>query len=49
MSDILEKIGDAGHFDSEGGAGVAFQIDIQDAIGLTTQLPKLIEEIEEDL
>lgn len=47
--DILEAIGDAGHFDSEGGAGVAIQIDIQDAIGLTTQLPKLIAEAEEDL
>ena len=47
--DILESIGEAGKFDSDAGAGVAFQIGIQDAVGLTTQLPKLNEEIEEDL
>ncbi len=47
--DILEEIGEAAHFDTEDGAGVAFQIDIQDAVGLTSQLPRLFEELEEDL
>jgi len=47
--DILETICDAGQFDSEDGAGVAFQIGIEDAVGLMSQLPKLNKEIEEDL
>lgn len=43
---ILEKIADVGEFDSEQGAGIAFQIGIEDAVGLSTQLPRIIEEIE---
>ncbi|NVK18137.1 MAG: P-II family nitrogen regulator [Methylocystaceae bacterium] len=42
---ILEAIGAAGNFEEEQGAGLAFQIDIEDAIGLNTQLPKIMEEI----
>lgn len=42
---ILETICDAGDFDEEPGAGVAFQIDLEDAVGLTTQLPKIMEEV----
>ncbi|WP_135077992.1 P-II family nitrogen regulator [Terasakiella sp. SH-1] len=42
---ILEAICEAGNFDEEPGAGVAFQIDIEDAVGLNTQLPKIMEEI----
>ena len=44
--DILERIRDAGHMESERGAGVAFQLSIEDAVGLTTQLPTLKEELE---
>ena len=44
--DILERIGAAARVDEEGGAGVAFQIAIEDAVGLTTQLPVLREELE---
>ncbi len=47
--DILENICQVGHFDDEAGTGLAFQIAIEDAVGLVTQLPKLISEIEEDL
>jgi len=44
---ILEAIAEAGEFDTEPGSGVAFEIPIDDAIGLGTQLPTLREEIEE--
>ena len=47
--DILERIRDAGHMDSERGSGVAFQLAIEDAVGLTTQLPTLMEELENAL
>ncbi len=36
---VLERIRDAGRFDGEPGAGIAFQIDVEDAVGLSTQLP----------
>ncbi len=42
--DILKRICDAGRFDGEPGAGIAFQIDVEDAVGLTTQLPAIMEE-----
>ena len=47
--DILERIAEAGGMDQESGAGVAFQITIEDAVGLSTQLPRLMEELEGDL
>lgn len=46
---ILERIRDAGGFDEEPGTGMAFQVDIEDVVGLTTQLPVIIEELEEEL
>ena len=45
--DILERIRDAGRFEEEHGAGIAFQIPIEDAVGLVTQLPAIMEELEE--
>ncbi len=48
--DILEKIGTECRFDTDPGAGVAFQIDIEDAIGLRAQIETIEQEIgEEDL
>ncbi len=47
--DILERIAAAGGMDQEHGDGVAFQITIEDAVGLSTQLPKLMEELDEAL
>ena len=47
--DILERIRDAGRFDTKHGAGIAFQLDIEDAVGLVTQLPTIQEELEYDL
>ncbi len=45
--DILERIAEAGGMDQEHGDGVAFQINIEDAVGLSTQLPVLMEELKE--
>lgn len=46
---ILERIRDAGGFDSEPGAGIAFQLPIEDAVGLSTQVPALLDELEGEL
>ena len=42
---ILERIAAAGNMDTENGAGVAFQLTIEDAVGLSTQLPTLMREL----
>ena len=47
--DILEQIQGAGRFDEEPGSGVAFQIAVEDAVGLSSQLSALREELEEEL
>lgn len=46
---ILETIARAGRFDEEVGSGIAFQIDIEDAVGLTSQLPTIQSEIEDQI
>lgn len=46
--DILEQIGTACRFDVDPGAGVAFQIDIEDAIGLRAQIETIEKEIGEE-
>jgi hypothetical protein len=45
---ILEEIGAACRFDTDPGAGVAFQIDIEDAIGLRAQIRTIEREIGEE-
>lgn len=47
--DILETIAAAGRFDDEPGSGIAFQVAIEDAVGLKTQIPTLMHEIEEEV
>ncbi len=47
--DILETIALAGEFDEKPGTGIAFQIAIEDAVGMSTQAPTLLNEIEENL
>ena len=47
--DILERIRDAGNFETERGAGIAFQVDVEDAVGLDTQMPAIREELEREL
>ena len=46
---IVEGIAEAGDFENSKGAGVVLQIDIEDAIGLKSQLNAIKEEIEEQL
>lgn len=46
---ILEEIGKAARFDEDVGSGVAFQIDIEDAVGLTSQMKTIEKEIEEEI
>ena len=36
-----------GSFEQEPGAGIAFQVPIEDAVGLTTQLPTILDEVED--
>ena len=47
--DILERIRGAAGFDDEAGAGVAFQLAIEDVVGLSTQLPVMREKMGEAL
>ena len=47
--EILERIRDAAKLDDEPGAGVAFQIAIEDVVGLSTQMPVMRRELGEDL
>ncbi len=46
---ILEEIGRVGRFDDQSGAGIAIQIDIEDAVGVQHQIRELSETLEENL
>ncbi len=46
---ILETIATAGQFDEKPGSGIAFQIEIEDAVGLKTQAAAILHEIEEKI
>jgi nitrogen regulatory protein PII len=46
---ILEEIARAGDFDNSPGTGIAVQIDVEDAVGISHQLSVLADRIEEDL
>ena len=46
---ILETIGQVARFDEVPGKGIAFQVDIEDAVGLTTQLATIQSEIEDQI
>jgi len=44
---ILEKISSVGEFEEKPGTGIAFQIDVEDAVGISHQMRKLSQEVEE--
>jgi len=44
---ILEKVAAAGEFDETPGTGIAFQIDVEDAIGVRHQIEALSDALEE--
>jgi nitrogen regulatory protein PII len=46
---ILERIAEVGEFDEKPGSGIAFQIDVQDAVGVSHQIQKLASRVEEEL
>lgn len=46
---ILEKIAQVGEFEDKPGTGIAFQIDVEDAVGVEQQIRKLTEVVEEEL
>lgn len=46
---ILEKICSAGEFDSKAGTGIAFQVDVEDAVGVAHQVEKLTSVVEEEI
>ena len=46
---ILEEIATVGKFDESPGSGIAFQVDVEDAIGVQHQISALTEAVEEVL
>lgn len=46
---ILERIAEVAEFDEKPGTGIAFQIDVEDAIGVRHQVRDLTKVIEEEL
>ncbi|MCB1925793.1 MAG: P-II family nitrogen regulator [Gammaproteobacteria bacterium] len=46
---ILEKIAEAGEFESRPGSGIAIQIDVEDAVGVAGQVEKLQQIVEDEL
>lgn len=46
---ILERISDVGEFDDKPGTGIAFQLDVEDAVGVAHQIKTLTEVVEEEL
>jgi len=47
--EILETIAKAGQFDEKPGTGIAFQVAIEDAVGLKSQEAAILHEIEEEI
>ena len=46
---ILETIAKAGHFDERPGHGIAIQVDVEDAVGVSHQVEKLFETVKEEI
>jgi nitrogen regulatory protein PII len=44
---ILEEINLVGEFDAKPGTGIAFQIDVEDAVGIAHQAKEITNEVEE--
>jgi len=47
--DILETIARVGEFDSKPGTGIAFQLNVEDAVGVARQVRELEERVEDKL
>lgn len=46
---IMEHISKVGEFDTKDGQGIAFQVDVEDAVGVSHQIQKLKETVEDKL
>lgn len=46
---ILETLSVVGEFETQPGTGIAFQIDIEDAVGVLHQVKQLTDKVEEEL
>jgi nitrogen regulatory protein PII len=46
---IIEDISNIAKFEENPGSGIAFQIDVEDAVGVTKQIAELTEAVEEQL
>ena len=46
---IIERIAEVGNFEKEPGSGIAFVLDIEDAVGLTSQIATIESEIEDQI
>jgi len=44
---ILERINEVGEFDDKPGTGIAFQIDVEDAVGIVHQVEKITSDVED--
>jgi len=45
---ILESVGEAGEFDTSPGTGIAFQVDVEDAVGVAHQVESITPRLEEE-
>lgn len=49
VKEVLERIAEAGEFDDKSGTGIAFSIDVDDAVGIGHQIEELTQEVESEL
>jgi nitrogen regulatory protein PII len=45
---ILETVGEAGQFDSSPGTGIAFQVDVEDAVGVAHQVKSITPSLDKE-
>jgi len=45
---VLETVGETGRFDESSGTGIAFQIDVEDAVGVAHQVESITPSLEEE-
>jgi nitrogen regulatory protein PII len=47
--DVLELIEEVAEYDTSSGAGIAFQLDVEDAVGVAKQVEVLVDRVEDEL
>ncbi len=45
---ILERVGEVGEFDTTSGTGIAFQVDVEDAVGVVHQVESITPSLERE-